>query len=71
MLPIYLLTGTYFLRENQIHLNCSSFLHQIDEQKLCKLFLTGGGSFCVHLVGKNQMKESQETEKLSIFNLHR
>ena len=35
MLPIYLLTGTYFLRENQIHLNCSSFLHQIDEQKLC------------------------------------
>ena len=27
----------------------------------------GGGSFCVHSVGKNQMKGSQGTEKIEHF----
>ena len=61
---MYLITGTYY-SEGKIKCNyiVYHFYTKFTSRNYFNCFWTGGGSVCVHLVGKNQAKESQETEK--------
>ena len=58
---MYLLIGTCY-SEGKIQQNGNAhlFLYQIYEEKLVWLFLTGSWSFCVHLVGLNQIDSKIE-----------
>ena len=71
MLPIYLLTGTYFLKEKSNAINLCLIFTSNSRTEAMLTVSDRWREFCVYLVGKNHMKESQETEKSSVLNLHR
>ena len=70
---MYLMTGTYY---SEGKIKCNKIVYHFyikftNRNYFRPNFLTGGGSFCVHLERKNQMKESEETLKSKVLNLHR